>query len=217
MNKSKSILANNVERRMADLKIRSNLQLSEMSGVSRAVITNIMLSPKKSIMVDSALLLAKCLQCRVEWMITGEGHINLDDAERNNRLHLGAPLFTINQISDSDPMDMIENTITDTDHVRFPCPTGNSPTKFAVRMENPIGRFKNTGVVIFDTAKSPVSGQMVIAKTSDLGSVEYMEYYAAHGRRFLRSLEEGIPEELKSLEMTEQMKIIATYECYVIF
>ena len=44
----KSKLALNIEQRKRDLGIATNLELSKLSGVSRAVITNIQLQPDKS-------------------------------------------------------------------------------------------------------------------------------------------------------------------------
>lgn len=216
MTSNSSTLARNIKQRMSDLDIRSNLALSKMSGVSRAVITNVMLHPEKSIMADSALQLSKTLDCRVEWLLTGKGHINIDQAIYSNGLHLGSPVFTLNQISESSIDALLQNACSNPNTSRMPCPTGNTPSMFVVWQSRPMGRINNPGHIYFDKDKKPVSGQLVIARTSAGACLEYMEYYSAHDKQFLRTVEEHIPEDLRMVELTDGMKIIATFECFVV-
>lgn len=211
-----STLALNIKQRMRDLNITSNLALSKMSGVSRAVITNVMLHPEKSIMADSALQLSKTLNCRVEWLLTGKGHITIDEAIYNNGIHLGSPIFTLNQISEAGIEVLLQESFENPNRNRMPCPTGNKPSIFAVWQNRPMGKINHAGHIYFDKDKKPVSGQLVIARTSPNAPLEYMEFYSAHDKQFLRTVEEHIPEDLRMIELANEMEIIATFECFVV-
>ena len=63
-NEQKPLVARNIDERMKILGIKSNSQLSELSKVSRGVITSINISKEVRAMV--AIKLAKSLDCNVE-------------------------------------------------------------------------------------------------------------------------------------------------------
>ncbi|GAD91139.1 hypothetical protein VHA01S_069_00270 [Vibrio halioticoli NBRC 102217] len=215
MQSRQSVLAKNIEKRMHDLNIPSNLALSKASGVSRVVITNILRHPEKSIMADSALLLSKHLKCRIEWLLTGEGPINHDD-EINHQRRSGAPLLLLNDITEQNIEDLLLKVSQSDTIPRFMCPTGNKPSIFAIWQSQPIGRINHAGYLYFDHKKLPTSGQLVIAKTTPESAAEYMEFYATYDKKFLRYIERNIPEGLRMIELKETMQIIATFESFVI-
>ncbi|OED65404.1 hypothetical protein A143_08000 [Vibrio splendidus ZS-139] len=215
MTSEQSILAKNIQQRMNDLNIKSNLALSKVSGVSRAVITNIMLHPEKSIMSDSALLLSETLDCSMEWLLTGKGSINRGH-EIDSQKRSGAPLLSLNDISERG-IDALLVEASESDSItRFMCPSGNKPSIFTVWQNRPMGRMNHSGHIYFDKDKNPVSGQLVIARTTPDATVSYMEFYCAHEKQFLRSIEESIPENLRTIEYKDGMDIIATFECFVV-
>ncbi|GEA52790.1 hypothetical protein VIN01S_35940 [Vibrio inusitatus NBRC 102082] len=215
MASEQSILAKNIQKRMNDLNIKSNLALSKVSGVSRAVITNIMLHPAKSIMADSALLLSKTLDCNVEWLLTGKGPINRDH-EVDSQKRSGAPLFSLNEISERG-IDVLLSEASENDTItRFLCPSGNKPSIFMVWLNHPMGKMNHAGHIYFDSDKKPVSGQLVIVRTLKDGPISYMEYYSVHDKRFLYCVQDNIPEPLRTVEYTDDMEIIATFECFLV-
>ncbi|WP_063654133.1 helix-turn-helix domain-containing protein [Aliivibrio fischeri] len=214
--KQKSILARNIEQRKYDLGITTNIEVARKSGVSRAVITNIGLHPNKSIMLDSAVLLAKALDCRLEWLATGEGPINLDDVERHNRLRYGAVVIRTSELESSTPEELLKELYDDQSRERVPCPAGNSFTTFIVRLNQDIGKYAAGGMMYFDYEKTPITGSVVLAKTAKDAAPEIMEYTKAHNRSFLKSLSEDLPAELKFIEITEEMAIISTLTAYAI-
>lgn len=215
MASEQSILAKNIQKRMNDLNIKSNLALSKESGVSRAVITNIMLNPDKSIMADSALMLSQTLDCNVEWLLTGKGPINQEN-ELDSQQRSGAPLLSLNDISERG-IDVLLDEASDNNAItRFMCPTGNKPSIFIVWLSRPMGKINHAGHIYFDKDKKPLSGQLVIARTTKNGPISYMEFYSAHEKQFLKCIEEDIPESLRTIEFTSDMEIIATFECFVV-
>ncbi len=209
-----SVLAQNIEQRKRDLGIAKSIDLATKSGVSRAVLTNIKKNPTKSVMLDSALLLSKALDCRLEWLATGEGSPTTDEYIEAVHLSMGAPNVTLNQlIGVHDSEDYITNGIGS--HVqRFPCPSGNAKTQFVVKVNEQIKNFPAGGYFYFDTAKVPISGQLVVANTGN--NIEIMEYQSAHGRQFLKSLNEELPLELRLVEIEEQ-QLIGTFSAYALF
>lgn len=208
----KSVLAINIEQRKRDLGISTNIELAKKSGVSRAVITNIQLQPEKSIMLESGLLLAKTLDCRVEWLATGEGPINMDDVERHQRVKFGSPVVSLAEIAKGQLEDVLTRSVTDLNHERIPCPTGSNETTFVVRLNDDIGKYWAGGLMYFDSQAAPTNGKPVIVRID--GEIEVMEYARAHGRVFFKSLAEDIPQELKFIEKSEDMAIIASYVAY---
>ncbi|OBT17290.1 hypothetical protein A9264_00475 [Vibrio sp. UCD-FRSSP16_10] len=215
MQSKQSVLAKNIKKRMNDLNIQSNLALAKDSGVSRAVITNIMQHPEKSIMADSAFLLGRTLQCTMEWLLTGKGPITpTGHLDRDKRY--GAPLFSINDISDKG-IDLLFSEASKNEAItRFMCPTGNKPSIFTVWQSRPVGRLNHAGHIYFDKDKKPVSGQLVIVRTHPGAPLEYMEFYSAYDKNFVRYIEEHIPEDLRMIELQDHMQIIATFECFVV-
>lgn len=209
-----SVLARNIEQRKRDLGIAKSIDLANKSGVSRAVLTNIKKMPEKSIMFDSAIALAKALECRVEWLGTGEGSPTTDEYVEAVHLSMGAPIVTLNQlVGVHDPEDYVANGIGS--HVqRFPCPAGNARTQFVVKVNEQIKNFPAGGYFYFDAAKVPISGQLVVANTGN--NVEIMEYQSAHGRQFLKSLNEELPLELRLVEIKEQ-QLLGTFSTYALF
>lgn len=45
---------------------------------------------------------------------------------------------------------------------------------------------------------------------------EIMEYQIAHGREFLKSMNPDIPEDLKFVEMSDSIKIIAAFSAFAV-
>ncbi|EGQ9145683.1 helix-turn-helix transcriptional regulator [Vibrio parahaemolyticus] len=210
---SLSVLARNIEQRKRDLNITKSIDLAKKSGVSRAVLTNIKLNPEKSIMLDSAIRLADALDCRLEWLATGEGSPTADEYKELSRIELGAPLVTLNSFVDVEPEDFLKTGVPEYTQ-RFPCPSGNSKSQFVIKVNDQIKNYPAGGYFYFDTEKTPVSGQLVVANTGN--NVEIMEYQSAHGRQFLKSVNEELPIELRLVEITGQ-KLIGTFAAYAIF
>lgn len=205
----KSILAQNIEKRKRDLGITTNIQLAKSSGVSRAVITNIQLQPEKSIMLDSGLMLARTLDCRVEWLATGEGPINLDDVERYLRVKFACPVLVLSEISKDSLPELLSKSIEDLSRERIPCPAGSNENRFVIRLSSDVGKYWAGGLMYFEYNGTPENGRPVIALMN--GELEIMEYARAHGRVFLKSLNEDIPQELRFIEKTDDVSILASY------
>ncbi len=208
----KSKLALNIEQRKRDLGIATNLQLSQLSGVSRAVITNVQLQPHKSIMLESGLMLAKALDCRMEWLATGEGPVNLDDVERHQRIAFGCPVLTLGDIAKSPIGSLIEQSVEDVSRERIPCPMGSNEHRFVIRINDAIGKYWAGGLMYFEINSTPTNGKPVLVSMGD--GIEIMEYARAHGRVFFKSLSEDIPQELKFIEKTDEMTVLASYVAY---
>ncbi|GAD78507.1 hypothetical protein [Vibrio ezurae] len=215
MQSTQSVLAKNIEKRMHDLNIPSNLALAKASGVSRVVITNILRHPEKSIMADSALLLSRHLKCRIEWLLTGEGPINRED-EIDHQRRAGAPLLLLNDLTNQSIENLLVKVSKSDTIPRFMCPTGNKPSIFTIWQSEPIGKINHAGYLYFDHQKKPASGQLVIVKTTPNSPAEYMEFYATYDKQFLRYIEKNIPDELRMIEFQDSMQIIATFESFVI-
>lgn len=213
---SKSIIGANIERRMKELGIKTNKELSDLSGVSRAVITNVQLNPSKKLMAESAIWLANALQCRPEWFIFGTGPVNLDEVEKANRLRFGAPVVSVNELVRSTPKDLLRSIATSEDRQRHPCPAGNASTMFIIKSSQPIGEYPAGGIYFFDYELEPSSNQLVIAVPEKGSAPEIMVYFRARGKQFLKSLVEDLPIELRTIEMTEEMEILATFRAFAL-
>ncbi|MBE8565613.1 hypothetical protein BCT47_01695 [Vibrio splendidus] len=211
-----SILATNIDQRKKDLNIRTNIEIARLSGVSRAVITNIMLHPEKSIMLDSAVSLANALDCRLEWLATGNGPVNYDDVVRHARIKFGSPVVTMQELSASSIKDLLEDLMEDEHRERLPCPARSSETTFIIRLNNNVGRYFAGGMIFFDYDKTAVSGDLVLARVREGVMPEIMEYQIAHGREFLKSMNPDIPEDLKFVEMSDSIKIIAAFSAFAV-
>ncbi len=210
-----SIIGTNIAKRMADLGIRTNKELSERSGVSRAVITNVQKNPDKKIMAETALALADGLDCRPHWLILGEGPINLDEVERANRLRFGSPVVSINELAKVEPKELLDMIFDDEGRQRHPCPAGNAGSVFIIKSSEPVGKYPS-GLFYFDYEAEPVSGQLVIARPDLDSTPEVMEFYQARGKKYLKSLIEELPLELRTTEFTNEMKILATFKSFAI-
>ncbi|ENH4363929.1 helix-turn-helix transcriptional regulator [Vibrio fluvialis] len=217
MNIDKSILASNIEKRMNDLGIHTNTDLAKLSGVSRAVITNIKLHPEKTIRLDSGVLLARALKCRVEWLATGEGPINLDDVEKHQRLKYGAPLVKLEELASKEPEQLLMEAMAQEQRERYPCPAGNSESTLVIRLANQIGKFAAGSFIYFDCTKPPASGSVILVQTAKDAAPEIMEYTRAHNREFFKSLSEDLPPELRFIEKSEDMKVLATFAAWCMF
>ncbi|MGR5294770.1 helix-turn-helix domain-containing protein [Vibrio mediterranei] len=219
---NQSVIAKNILKRMDDLGIKSKVTLSDISGVSRTVITNIILMPNKSVMIESAIKLANALECRVEWLITGIGPINDADQAKQNRLDQGVPVISLNALAKTTAQEILTEVSGDESIRRIPCPAGNSKTRFVVnlnvvKLSEPWGsRYEAGGMLFFDHEVDPISGQLVIAKTTLDSAPDIMEFISVHGRKFLKSLNDDIPEDLVRIEMTDDMEIIASNVSYAV-
>ncbi|WP_274882394.1 hypothetical protein [Vibrio harveyi] len=211
----KSIIGQHIGQRMRELGIKTNKELSDKSGVSRAIITNVQLNPNKKLMAETALYLAKGLECRPEWLILNDGPVNLDEIERANRLKYGAPVVTINELADLKPDELIESLMLDEGRQRHPCPAGNSHSTFIVKSSEGIVNYP-AGLFYFDYKSQPTSGQLVIATVDKDATPEIMSFYQTRGKRFLESLVKNLPGELKTIEVTDEMEILATMKCHAI-
>lgn len=212
----KSIIGANIERRMKELGIKTNKELSDLSGVSRAVITNVQLNPNKKLMAESAIWLANALQCRPEWFVFGKGPVNLDEVEKANRLRFGAPVVSVNELVEKKPKELLRSIATNEDRQRHPCPAGNAATMFIIKSSQPIGEFPAGGMYFFDYDLEPSSNQLVIALPDANSTPEIMVYFQARGKKFLKSLVEDLPIELRTIEITEEMEILATFRAFAI-
>ncbi|MFL7022208.1 transcriptional regulator [Vibrio cyclitrophicus] len=212
----KSIIGANIERRMKELGIKTNKELSDLSGVSRAVITNVQLNPSKKLMAESAIWLANALQCRPEWFVFGKGPVNLDEVEKANRLRFGAPVVSVNELVEKKPKELLLSIATNEDRQRHPCPAGNAATMFIIKSSQPIGEFPAGGMYFFDYDLEPSSNQLVIAVPDVNSTPEIMVYFQARGKKFLKSLVEDLPIELRTIEITEEMEILATFRAFAI-
>ncbi|MEZ9372133.1 hypothetical protein AB4235_05565 [Vibrio cyclitrophicus] len=212
----KSIIGANIERRMKELGIKTNKELSDLSGVSRAVITNVQLNPSKKLMAESAIWLANALQCRPEWFVFGKGPVNLDEVEKANRLRFGAPVVSVNELVEKKPKELLRSIATNEDRQRHPCPAGNAATMFIIKSAQPIGEFPAGGMYFFDYELEPSSNQLVIAIPDIDSTPEIMVYFQARGKKFLKSLVEDLPIELRTIEITEGMEILATFRAFAI-
>lgn len=208
----KSKLALNIEQRKRDLGIATNIELSKLSGVSRAVITNIQLQPEKSIMLESGLMLANALDCRMEWLATGEGPVNLDDVDRHQRIKYGCPVLTLNEINKQPIGELLAQSVVDVGRERIPCPVGSNEHRFVIRLNDGIGKYWAGGMMYFEMNSSPTNGKPVLVSMN--GELEIMEYARAHGRVFFKSLSEDIPQELRFIEKTDEMTVLASYIAY---
>ncbi len=207
-----SVLAQNIEQRKRDLGIAKSIDLAKKSSVSRAVLTNIRVNPEKDVTLSVGVKLAKALDCRLDWLATGEGAPNLDAYLEASKTELGAPVVTLNELVNTEPHELIEK-LRELDRERHPCPTGNSKSQIIVKSNRKVFDYP-AGYFYFDIDKTPVSGQLVIANTG--GNAEIMEYQSTHGRQFLKSLEEDLPPDLRFIEITDQ-KLIGTFEAFAIF
>ncbi|KMV28829.1 hypothetical protein AB733_21615 [Photobacterium swingsii] len=208
-----SILARNIETRKRDLGIPTSIKLAKDSGVSRAVLTNIKNNPDKSIMLDSAVRLAESLQCRLEWLATGKGSPTADEYIIASKIEHGAPLVTLNELVNANLSELTQ-TLLETNRERLPCPIGNSHNQIVIRVSEKLGKYYAGGYMWFDVTKTPVSGQVVLVKTES--NVEVMEFQSAHGRQFLKSLNDELPMDLRLSEINDQT-LIATFSAYAIF
>ncbi len=221
MTVQQSIISQNIQKRMHDLGIRNKVDLSEKSGVSRTVVTNIINMPNKSVMIDSAIKLANTLECRVEWLCTGQGPMNDEHLEKRFRITEGVPLLHLSDIEDPYFEDILEELQDDEKVERVPCPAGNNSSSFAVNLTSisyrtMLGKYEQSGMLFFDCKAKPFSGQWVLAKVSNDATPEIMEYISVQGRQFLKSLEVDIPQELQRIEVTDEIQIIATKVSYAI-
>lgn len=98
---------------------------------------------------------------------------------------------------------------------RHPCPSGNAHTILIVKSTEPVGKYP-AGLFYFDYSIKPVSGQLVVASTDKDATPEVMEYYQARGKKFLKSLVEELPLELRTIEIEEDMTILATFRSFAI-
>lgn len=222
MTAHQSIISQNIQKRMQDLGIRNKVELSEKSGVSRTVVTNIINMPNKGVMIDTAIKLANALECRVEWLGTGKGPMNDDYIERKFLIADGVPLLNLNEVTGlDDTKKNLDNLNQDSSIDRIPCPSGNKQYAFAVNLNSVsrranLGKYDRAGFLFFDCDEEPLSGQLVIAQLDENTKPEIMEYVSVQGRRFLTSIEMNIPEQLQSIEITDSKKIVATKVGYAI-
>ncbi|MFM2589437.1 helix-turn-helix domain-containing protein [Vibrio sp. TBV020] len=221
MTGQQSTISQNIQKRMTDLGIRNKVELSEKSGVSRTVVTNIINMPNKSVMIDSAIKLARALKCRVEWLCDGTGPINDDYLEEKFRITEGVPLLQLSDIDVYSAEEILEEFIDNDKVERIPCSAGNNNSTFAIKLTSisyrtMLGKYERSGMLFFDCQAKPFSGQWVLVKISEDATPEIMEYISVQGRQFLKSLEADIPEELQRLEITDQIKVIATKVSYAI-
>lgn len=212
-----SPLARRIEERKDALHIRTNVELAQRSGVSRAVITNIIKNPNKNIMAESAVDLANGLQCRVVWLITGEGPATDKEIQKFQKLKSGSPVMRLDELRGDDVAEDVRTASSEENRERYSCPVGNTDTTVVIRLERQLGRYDAGGLLFMDVAvTAPRTGQLVLASTSAGSPPELMEYTTAHSRHFLKSLSDDVPPDLRFVEMDERMSIVATYKAYAL-
>ncbi len=209
-----SLLARNIETRKTQLGITTSIELARKSGVSRAVLTNIKKNPDKSIMLDSAVQLSEALECRLEWLATGKGSPTSDEYLEVERVSAGAPVIKLNELKNKDINEFLMGIKEDKFRQRFLCPFGNSASQFIILLNSNIQKYAAGGYLYFDTAKQPISGDLVVVKQGD--NVDMLEYQAALGKEYIKSLNESIPEDLRICEITDQ-ELLATVSAYTVF
>lgn len=212
MQQEKSILSKNIEKRKADLGIKTNQALSQISGVSRAVITNVIKYPNKSLMMESGIALAKALDCRVEWLFSGEGPINMDDVLEAAYLRDGAPVVSLAELSQQTPEELIRKLYDDKYRERRPCPSGNSPTKFVVRSVDPLLEYRAGSLYFFDYERAPSNSDLVLVKlmNSPHAAPDIMQFNRLHDETYVKALGKDIPQDLAFRRITDEIRIIAT-------
>lgn len=220
MTSQKSIISQNILRRMEDLGIKNRVALSERSGVSRTVITNIIAMPTKSVMVDTAINLAEALECRVKWLCSNEGPMNDDEIEKKFAINNGVPLLQLSDVSDQETTKRFLSEL-DESAQRIPCPSGNKESVFGVTLSSVsyranLGNYDRAGIVYFDFDVEPLSGQWVIAQLTPDSRPEVMEFIAGQGRMYLNSIEMNTPDQYKPLEIKDRSPIVATKVSYSI-
>jgi len=216
--KDYSVIATNIDRRMQDLGIKTKVQLAAISGVSRTVITNIFIMPNKGVMAESAVNLAKALECRVEWLISGEGPVTEDDI-------FGAPILTfevLESLSSQQITAVIESARQDPTVKKAPCPTGYGNMNFAVALDSNINfeaskkyrKYEQGGIAFFESQKKPRSGELVLALPLESGTPAVMEYSSAHSKAYLSVLNDNFTESIRTVELAGQMEILGTFIGY---
>ena len=69
---------------------------------------------------------------------------------------------------------------------------------FIVKSSQPIGEYPAGGMYFFDYDLEPSSNQLVIAVPDKDSNPEIMVYFQARGKKFLKSLVEDLPLELRN-------------------
>lgn len=210
-----STIAKNIDRRMKEIGMKTNVELSEKSGVSRTVITNIFMMPNKSVMGDSAVKLAKALQCRVEWLITGEGPVTDDEIT-------SVPILSLRDLSETEINTAIESARSISSSPKMPCPSGYSVSSFGVQLDSThnfdsckkYNKFEQGGVMFFDHEAPLHNGGLILIQLSAGSTPEIMEFFKARDMGFVRSLNDNLPESIRTVEMTQDMKVLAVHIGY---
>ncbi|MEI8659304.1 hypothetical protein [Vibrio sp. Hal054] len=198
-----SVLAQNIELRMTELGITSLVALSNESTVSRTVLTNIFKQPKKSITVMSGIKLASALNCRVEWLVTGNGVVS-----DGGRAH--APVLDLKTIDSPSLAEHIDAERKRADTVFQPSPIGLSPYCFALTV---VGNFRpercrrfdfmqSGGFVFFDCHAVPSSGSIVIVCSPDR-QYRVVEFIETPVGKFTKELDDSIPNDYAFMPIWE--------------
>lgn len=212
-----SIIARNIDRRMSDIGMPTKVELARVSEVSRTVITNIFIMPNKGVMGDSAVKLAKALQCRVEWLITGEGPVTDDQIT-------GVPVFKTTHLSKSTIEELLAQAQEFNEARRTPCPAGYKSSAFGIELDSTTNfdscskykKFEKGGTLFFDKDKTPSTGDLVLVKTSSESTPEIMEYTHAREMTFFSTLNDNLPESVRTIQFSEEMKVIGVNVGYSI-
>lgn len=212
-----SPLAQRIEERKEDLGLKTIVGLSEKTEVSRAVLTNIFLNPKKSIMLATGILLAKGLECRLEWLMTGEGpKTDLDMVNSLKYKHV-SPVVKLSEIDCNNIKEFLERVSNDEGRERYSCATGSDENTIAIRLDRDIERYPMGGLLFFDLGSTQSqTGKLVIATTSNDTPPEIMIFTSARNRKFLKSLSNDIPDDLKLIEMDENTRILGVFKAFSI-
>lgn len=210
----KSLLAKNIDERMKRLGIKYYSKLSELSEVSRTVITNINLDSSKGIMGLSAIKLANTLECNVEWLLTGKGPM-LNDSRSN------IPIVELAEIPSGILSDHLNSLRFEVGTNFIPFHLGDHPNTLAIITRDagdpefctPLRKLDKDGFLFFDCDLKPISGKMVLAKTNN-DAARVCEYFVSHKVEILKEINSKIPTEFCSKALDDETKILATFIGY---
>lgn len=216
-NSDKSPMAERIEERMDDLGIKYINEVAEKSGVNRSVVSNILGNPKKSVRIDTAIAIAQGLGCHLVWFLTGEGPKTNAEAFKQQVFKASSPVMQLSELNSDNLGEVIEQAADDQSRERYSCPNGNNNNTIAIKLDHEIDGFDKGGILFFDVGESQVkTGKLVIAKTTKETPPEIMMFSSAHGRRFLKSLSSDIPDDLRIIQMDDNMQIIGAFMAYSI-
>lgn len=199
-----------IKERMQQLGIKTNIKLADVSGVSRAVITNVVRNENKSVMLDSAMKLARALNCRVEWLYDGSGDVNDDETRRIAFLRDGAPVIALDELAGTTSNELIELLYSEEFRERRPCPSGNSTTTFIVRSPSNFKHYSSGSLLYFDSSKKPTDSDIVLIRTNKDQPPSIMEFFTNNSDEYVKVITREVPDDMAFSKLKNPYEIVAT-------